>query len=96
MAFFTTPASQRKRKRTEGASSAPRRRDADSNASRPQKTARRAEREESISGSESSDGGREGFFDGERDNGEMSYPSTPPMTDGEEVEMGEKSTKTTY
>lgn len=41
-------------------------------------------------------GGREGFFDGERDNGEISYPSTPPMTDGEEVEMGEKSTKTTY
>jgi ribosomal RNA-processing protein 9 len=61
--FFTTPASQRKRKRTEGASSAPRRRDADSNATRPAKTTRRIDREESISGSESSDGGRGGIFD---------------------------------
>ncbi|KAL5121918.1 pre-rRNA processing protein [Pleosporales sp. CAS-2024a] len=61
--FFTTPASQRKRKRTEGASSAPRRRDADSLAIRPSKTARRVAREESISGSESSDDGREEFVD---------------------------------
>lgn len=62
--FFTTPASQRKRKRTgtEGASSAPRRRDADSNATRPAKNARRIERQESISGSDESDDGREAFF----------------------------------
>jgi NCS1 family nucleobase:cation symporter-1 len=35
--------------------------------------------------------GREGFFDGERDGGELYCPSTPPMIDSEEVEMGEKS-----
>jgi NCS1 family nucleobase:cation symporter-1 len=39
--------------------------------------------------------GREGFFDGERE-GEIIYaPGTPPMTDGEKVEMGEKSLKVT-
>ncbi|KAJ4318094.1 hypothetical protein N0V94_004619 [Neodidymelliopsis sp. IMI 364377] len=37
--------------------------------------------------------GREGFFDGERDGGEIFCPATPPMIDGEEVEMGEKSPK---
>ncbi|KAH5621398.1 hypothetical protein HBI23_240610 [Parastagonospora nodorum] len=71
--FFTTPASQRKRKRSEGAPGAPRRRDGDSNASRPPKTARRVEREESISGSESDDDGRGGFFeeqDGESESSE--------------------------
>ncbi|KNG49282.1 3-beta hydroxysteroid dehydrogenase isomerase [Stemphylium lycopersici] len=46
--FFTTPASQRKRKRSEAAASAPKRRNPDANA-------RRAEREESISGSDESD-----------------------------------------
>lgn len=70
--FFTTPASQRKRKRTEGASSAPRRRDADSNATRPAKNARRIEREESISGSDDSDDGREAFFDAEDGESESS------------------------
>lgn len=39
--------------------------------------------------------GREGFFDGERDGGDSFCPSTPPMTDGEEVNIGEKSLKTT-
>jgi ribosomal RNA-processing protein 9 len=61
--FFTTPASQRKRKRTEGASSAPRGRESQSIAIRPAKTTRRIEREESISGSESSDDGRGDAFD---------------------------------
>ncbi|OAL06535.1 small nucleolar ribonucleo protein-like protein complex subunit [Phaeosphaeriaceae sp. SRC1lsM3a] len=70
--FFTTPASQRKRKRTEGASSAPRRRDADSNATRPAKNARRIEREESISGSDDSDDGREAFFGAEDGESESS------------------------
>jgi ribosomal RNA-processing protein 9 len=70
--FFTTPASQRKRKRTEGASSAPRRRDGDSNAVRPAKTARRIEREESISGSEESDDGRRDVFDEELGESESS------------------------
>ncbi|KAF1931164.1 uracil permease [Didymella exigua CBS 183.55] len=37
--------------------------------------------------------GREGFFDGERDDGEMYCPSTPPTTDVEEVVVGEKSAK---
>ncbi|KAH8731487.1 small nucleolar ribonucleoprotein-like protein complex subunit [Phaeosphaeriaceae sp. PMI808] len=60
--FFTTPASQRKRKRAETSTSAPRRRNDDSNAARPSKTPRRPEREESISGSESSDDGRGAFF----------------------------------
>lgn len=50
--FFTTPASQRKRKRTEGTSSAPKRRNADADGPRPARTSRRAEREESISGSD--------------------------------------------
>jgi ribosomal RNA-processing protein 9 len=63
--FFTTPASQRKRKRTDGNSAAPRRRNADSDASRPAKAPRRTEREESISGSESSDDGRGDIFDEE-------------------------------
>jgi NCS1 family nucleobase:cation symporter-1 len=37
--------------------------------------------------------GREGFFDGERDGGDIYCPSTPPIMDGEELEMIEKSTK---
>ncbi|KAG9200117.1 hypothetical protein G6514_007594 [Epicoccum nigrum] len=37
--------------------------------------------------------GREGFFDGEREGGDSFCPSTPPMTDGEEVRVGEKSAK---
>jgi ribosomal RNA-processing protein 9 len=61
--FFTTPASQRKRKRTEGASSAPRGRENQSIAIRPAKTTRRIEREESISGSDDSDDGRGDTFD---------------------------------
>jgi ribosomal RNA-processing protein 9 len=70
--FFTTPASQRKRKRPEGANSAPRRRDGDSNAVRPAKTARRVEREESISGSDDSDDGRADAFDVEMGDSESS------------------------
>ncbi|CBX90150.1 similar to small nucleolar ribonucleoprotein complex subunit [Plenodomus lingam JN3] len=63
--FFTTPASQRKRKRPEGESSAPKRRNIDANASRPARGggARRPEREESISGSEISDEDGGGIFD---------------------------------
>ncbi len=37
------------------------------------------------------DAGREGFFDGERDGGEIYCPSTPPIMDYEEVESAEKS-----
>jgi ribosomal RNA-processing protein 9 len=70
--FFTTPASQRKRKRTEGASSAPKRRNTDANASRPPRTARRPEREESISGSDISDDDREDVFDEEDGDSESS------------------------
>jgi NCS1 family nucleobase:cation symporter-1 len=40
--------------------------------------------------------GREGFFDGERDGGDIYCPSTPPTTDIEEVEAGEKSAKGTF
>jgi len=70
--FFTTPASQRKRKRPQENSRVPRRRDGDSNAARPAKTARRIEREESISGSESSDDGRGAIFDDEDGESETS------------------------
>jgi NCS1 family nucleobase:cation symporter-1 len=35
--------------------------------------------------------GREGFFEDERDGGEIYCPSTPTMPDSEEVEMGKKS-----
>ena len=37
--------------------------------------------------------GREGFFDGEREAGELYCPSTPPTTDIEEVDVGEKPGK---
>jgi NCS1 family nucleobase:cation symporter-1 len=41
--------------------------------------------------------GREGFFDGDRDGGEIYAPATPPMTDGgDDVEIGEKSPKVTF
>jgi ribosomal RNA-processing protein 9 len=54
--FFTTPASQRKRKRSEVAASAPKRRNTDAHA-------RRFQREESISGSDISDGDGAPTFD---------------------------------
>ncbi|KAF2845102.1 small nucleolar ribonucleoprotein-like protein complex subunit [Plenodomus tracheiphilus IPT5] len=70
--FFTTPASQRKRKRPEDSSSAPKRRITDANASRPARgAARRPEREESISGSEISDDGGD-IFDEEEGDSESS------------------------
>jgi NCS1 family nucleobase:cation symporter-1 len=37
--------------------------------------------------------GREGFFEEEKDGGEIYAPATPPMTEREELEMGEKSFK---
>jgi len=37
--------------------------------------------------------GREGFFEGEREGSDLFCPSTPPMTEGEEVRVGEKSAK---
>lgn len=37
--------------------------------------------------------GREGFYDGEREGDVIYSPGTPPMTDGERVEIGEKSFK---
>lgn len=37
--------------------------------------------------------GREGFFEGEKEGGEIYASATPPMTDGEEVQIGEKSSK---
>lgn len=61
--FFTTPASQRKRKRTEGASAAPKRHNTESTSSRPARAANRTQREESISGSDISDDEGEGFFE---------------------------------
>ncbi|OAL53480.1 small nucleolar ribonucleo protein complex subunit [Pyrenochaeta sp. DS3sAY3a] len=70
--FFTTPASQRKRKRTEGASSAPKRRNTDANSSRPARPSRRIEREESISGSDVSDDEGEDIFDAEDGDSETS------------------------
>jgi ribosomal RNA-processing protein 9 len=61
--FFTTPASQRKRKRTEDSSRPFKRRNDDTNGARPAKPARRTEREESISSGESDDDDRGGIFD---------------------------------
>ena len=52
--FFTTPASQRKRKRTENAGSVSKKRNTTSNTSESTKPSRRKEREESISSGESS------------------------------------------
>ena len=37
--------------------------------------------------------GREGFYEGERDGEEIYAPATPPMTDAEEIQVGEKSYK---
>ncbi|KAH9860331.1 hypothetical protein J1614_011661 [Plenodomus biglobosus] len=75
--FFTTSASQRKRKRPDGDSSAPKRRNTDANASRPARGggARRPEREESISGSEISDDGGD-IFDEQDDASESSDDET--------------------
>ncbi|KAF1914896.1 small nucleolar ribonucleo protein complex subunit [Ampelomyces quisqualis] len=70
--FFTTPASHRKRKRPERATSAPRSRQTDSNAARPAKTPRRIQREESISSGESSDDGRGHDFDAQDGESESS------------------------
>lgn len=39
--------------------------------------------------------GREGFFEGEREGDVIYAPGTPPVTDGEKLEMGEKSFKGT-
>lgn len=63
--FFTTPGSQRKRKRTrtDDRSTAPKRQITDSNASNSTRAPRPNAREESISGSESSDDGRGDIFD---------------------------------
>ncbi|EMD62227.1 hypothetical protein GGP41_002321 [Bipolaris sorokiniana] len=63
--FFTTPASQRKRKRSEATSSAPKRRNTDANA-------RRAQREDSISGSDASDDEGGPVFDDDNDSDETS------------------------
>ncbi|KAF2198020.1 small nucleolar ribonucleoprotein-like protein complex subunit [Delitschia confertaspora ATCC 74209] len=60
--FFTTPASQRKRKRIEAPSAASKKRNVTSKDSQPAKPSRRKEREESISGSESEDEERTDFF----------------------------------
>jgi NCS1 family nucleobase:cation symporter-1 len=35
--------------------------------------------------------GREGFFEGEASGRDIYAPSTPPMTEGEKIEIGEKS-----
>jgi NCS1 family nucleobase:cation symporter-1 len=37
--------------------------------------------------------GREGFFEEERNDGEICVPATPPMIDAEEVDMSEKGEK---
>ncbi|EMD91213.1 hypothetical protein COCC4DRAFT_194035 [Bipolaris maydis ATCC 48331] len=63
--FFTTPASQRKRKRSEATSSAPKRRNTDANA-------RRAQREDSISGSDASDDEDGPVFDNDSNSDETS------------------------
>ncbi len=37
--------------------------------------------------------GREGFYEGERDGGEIYAAATPPMSDAEEIQVGEKAYK---
>jgi nucleobase:cation symporter-1, NCS1 family len=37
--------------------------------------------------------GREGFFDGEKEGGDLYCPPTPPVTEGEEVEVDEKTAR---
>jgi ribosomal RNA-processing protein 9 len=63
--FFTVPASQRKRKRTETGPAASKKRNVAPNAAKSSSAPRRAERDESISGSdeESDDGKDTGFFE---------------------------------
>ncbi|KAF2178528.1 small nucleolar ribonucleoprotein-like protein complex subunit [Zopfia rhizophila CBS 207.26] len=60
--FFTFPASQRKRKRTEAPSAASRKRNVISTTSQSAKAPRRTEKQDSISGSGSSDEEDDGFF----------------------------------
>ena len=67
--FFTTPASQRKRKRPDANSTVPRKRNPP--ASQPRAPAR-TEREDSITESESSDGERANVFDDDEDESETS------------------------
>lgn len=59
--FFSTPASQRKRKRTDGSSNNTKRRNTDANDARPARAPRRTEKEDSISGSDISDDGGDVF-----------------------------------
>jgi ribosomal RNA-processing protein 9 len=68
--FFTTPASQRKRKRTETSATTSKKRNVASTNTSSVRAPRRTEREESISGSESSeDEGRDIFSEDQEDSG---------------------------
>jgi ribosomal RNA-processing protein 9 len=67
--FFTTPASQRKRKRTEASSTSSKKRTVTSTAAQSTKGPHRTEREESISGSESSDDEGRETFEGQDESG---------------------------
>ncbi|KAG9196852.1 pre-rRNA processing protein [Epicoccum nigrum] len=67
--FFTTPASQRKRKRPDANSTVPRKRNPPASQSR---APARTEREDSITESESSDGERQNVFDDDDDESETS------------------------
>lgn len=67
--FFTTPASQRKRKRPDANSTVPRKRNPPASQSR---APARTEREDSITESESSDGERANVFDDDEDESETS------------------------
>ena len=67
--FFTTPASQRKRKRLDANSTVPRKRNTTASQS---KAPARTEREDSITESESSDAERANVFDENEDDSETS------------------------
>lgn len=70
--FFTTPASQRKRKRTDATAAASKKRNVAPSTSQSTRAPRRTEREESISGSESSEDERADAFSEDNDDSESS------------------------
>ncbi|PVI00247.1 WD40 repeat-like protein [Periconia macrospinosa] len=72
--FFTVPASQRKRKRTENATAVSKKRNVAADSAQSAKAPRRAPRDESISGSDDSDDGDRdtGFFEGPEGSSEES------------------------
>ncbi|KAF9730789.1 hypothetical protein PMIN06_012423 [Paraphaeosphaeria minitans] len=81
--FFTVPASQRKRKRSDPASAGPKKRSTAAAHSHADSAARRSERDESISGSDQDS-------DGERDAGFFEDPEGSETSDDDDETAAEK------